>query len=121
ADAFAAVAAASATASAPTTTASAARAASPAAPRARDTVAALPERERSALRTLFAGRSLVPASAPTTTSVRVASARVSDATPSGLVAIPAAGIAQGFRPGRPAVETTGFAAGPAVRRVASAP
>ncbi|WP_372425934.1 DUF882 domain-containing protein [Salinarimonas chemoclinalis] len=113
ADAFAAIAAPPA----PTTTASAARAPSPGAAPAADTVAALPERERSALRSLFTGRSLAPAAAATAP-VRVASARVSEAAPSGLVAIPAAGIAQGFRPGRPTVTTGGFV-GPAVRRVAS--
>ncbi|WP_052341228.1 DUF882 domain-containing protein [Salinarimonas rosea] len=117
ADAFAAVAAPPATPAAPTTTASAARAASPAASPAADGVASLPERERSALRTLFAGHSLAPA-ASAGAPVRVASARVSGAAPSGLVAVPAAGVAQGFRPGRPSVTTGGFA-GPAVRQIAS--
>ncbi|MGJ3265526.1 MAG: DUF882 domain-containing protein [Salinarimonas sp.] len=109
-DAFAALASGPA---APVTTASA--------PSARDGLAALPDRERSALRTLFEGRSLAPSRASASAApVRVTAARVADGGPAGLVAIPAAGLVQGFSPGRPAMPAQGFAAGPAVRRLAAA-
>ncbi|GGK25676.1 DUF882 domain-containing protein [Salinarimonas ramus] len=104
-------------------TAPVATASTPRAPAPPAAVAALPERERTALRALFADRSLAPADArPAAAPVHVASARVAQSGPSGLVAIPAAGVAQGFSRARDgSLPTSGFALGPAVRRIATAP
>lgn len=84
--------------------------------------AAHPPAEQDPLRALFAARSLVAGTAAVgrgVPHVQVASASVRDGAPTGLVAIPAAGVAGGFS--RDAAGPAGaFRAGPAVRRIAIA-
>lgn len=83
--------------------------------RAEPAVAALPDPERAALRTLFENRSLAPqAQTPAVGEIRVSAASVRDATPSGLVAVPASGFDQRFTQTAAALPS-GFRAGPAVR------
>jgi len=103
---------------APITTASMSR--NDARPSAAEAVAQLPQPEQDALRALFAARSIGPAAASTAPArVRVASASLRDGAPTGLVAIPAAGLAGGFS--RDAAAPAGaFRIGPAVRRIAIA-